>query len=248
MEKVNKNIRFLREKAGLTQKELAAKLKVNTPVIGSYEEGRSIPPVLVSIKIAQLFNVSLDTLLAKEIKDSHKNRIVRGKEILAITLDSTGEENVELVTQKASAGYINGYCDPEYIKDLPKISIPFLSKSNTYRAFEVTGQSMLPVKSGDIIIGKYIDNLEKVKSGKTYIILSKSNGIVYKRVLELFSYNLLLISDNLVYDPFLVPLNDVLEIWAFVSRVTQEEEQSELPLVYIEKIMKIKQETDGAAI
>ena len=232
----------------MTQKELAAKLKVKTPVIGSYEEGRSIPPIPISIKIALLFNVSLDTLLVEEVKDIHKNRIVRGKEILTLTVDSSGEENVEFVTHKASAGYINGYCDPEYIRDLPKISIPFLSKSNTYRAFEITGQSMLPVKSGDIIIGKYLDNLENIKNGKTYIVVSKTNGVVYKRILELFSDNILLISDNSVYEPFTIPLSDVLEIWAFVIRLTQEEEQSELPLMYIEKIIKIKQDTDGATI
>lgn len=246
MEKINKNIRFLREKANLTQKELAAKLKINTPVIGSYEEGRSIPPIPISIKIAKLFNVSLDILLLEEVKDAYK--IARGREILSITVDSLGEENVELVMHKASAGYINGYFDPEYIRDLPKISIPFLSKSNTYRAFEIVGQSMLPVRSGDIIIGKYLDNLDKVKNGKTYIIISKTNGVVYKRILELFSDNLLLISDNSVYDPFTIPLSDVLEVWAFVIRLTQEEEQPELPLTCIEKIMKIKQDTDGATI
>jgi len=248
MEKINKNLRFLREKANLTQKELASKLRVKTPVIGSYEEGRSIPPIPISIKISQLFNVSLDTLLVEDVKDVYKNRIVRGKGILTITVDSSGEENVELVMHKASAGYINGYSDSEYIKDLPKISIPFLSKSNTYRAFEIVGQSMLPVKSGDIIIGKYLDNLDKVKNGKTYIIISKTNGVVYKRVLELSAYNLLLISDNSIYEPFAIPLSDILEIWAFVIRLTQEEEQAELPLIYIEKIMKIKQDTDGAAI
>ena len=241
MEQINKNLRFLREKANWTQKELAAKLEVKTPVIGSYEEGRSIPPIPTSIKIAQLFNISLDTLLLGEVKDHYKNKGTKGKDVLSITVDSSGEENVELVTHKASAGYINGYYDPEYIKDLPKISIPFLSKSSTYRAFEIIGESMLPVKSGDIIIGKYLENLEKIKSGKTYIIISKANGIVYKRILELFSDNLLLISDNSIYEPFTIPLTDVLEIWAFVIRLTQEEEQPELPITYIEKIINLKQ-------
>jgi transcriptional regulator with XRE-family HTH domain len=251
METINKNLRFLREKANITQKELANRLKVKPPVIGSYEEGRSIPPVLMSIKIAQLFDVTLDRLLLMDLKalgeGLEKNKIIRGREVLTITVDSAGDENVELVTHKASAGYINGYYDPEYIKELPKISIPFLSKSNTYRAFEITGQSMLPVKSGDIIIGKYLDNLEKIKNGKTYIIVSKTNGIVYKRILESLSDNLLLISDNSTYDPFTIALSDVLEVWAFVIRLTQEEEQPELPLMYIEKIMKIKQDTDGTA-
>lgn len=251
MEIINRNLRFLREKADLTQKELAHRLNVKPPVIGSYEEGRSIPPIPISIKIAQLFHVTLDSLLLVDLKtttqNSDRSKGNPGKDILTITVDSAGEENVELVTQKASAGYVSGYFDPEYIRDLPKISIPFLSKSNTYRAFEITGHSMLPVKSGDIIIGKYLDSLDKINNGRTYIVISKNNGIVYKRIFESFSDSLLLISDNSMYDPFTIELTDVLEIWAFVIRLTQEEEQPELPLSYIEKIMKIKPDTDGTA-
>ena len=252
METINKNIRFLREKASFTQKELAKRLKVKTPVIGSYEEGRSIPPVPMSIKIAGLFNVSLDELLLSDLRAAGKkierDKVSRGRDVLAITVDSHGDENVELVTHKASAGYINGYHDPEYIRELPKISIPFLSKSSTYRAFEIAGQSMLPVKNGDIIIGRYLDNLEKVQNGKTYIIVSKNNGIVYKRILELFSNNFLLISDNSTYDPYTISLTEVVEVWAFVTRLTHEEEKPELPLEYVKKIMKVKENTDGTTI
>lgn len=250
MEIINKNIRFLRENASLTQKELAKRLNLKTPVIGSYEEGRSIPPIPTTIRIANLFNLTLDKLVLSELKELEKetDRGTRGKEVLSITVDSSGDENVELVTHKASAGYVKGYYDSEYIKDLPKISIPFLTKSNTYRAFEIVGDSMLPVKSGDIIIGKYLDNIQNLKTGKTYVFVSKSDGIVYKRVLEALGDNLLLISDNPIYNPFTMPFSDVLEIWGFVIRLTKEEEQPELPLVYFEKIMKIKADTDGATI
>ena len=125
MELVNKNLRFLRGKANLTQKELALRLDVKLPVIGSYEEGRSLPPIPTSIKIAQLFNVSLDMLLTRDVSESrHKTKAGKEKEILAITIDSLGDENVEFVSHKASAGYISEYSDTEYLKELPKISLP----------------------------------------------------------------------------------------------------------------------------
>src|SRR5260221_9642789 len=147
MEVINKNLRFLREKAGLTQKELAAKIKVKTPVIGSYEEGRSIPPIPTSIKFADFFKVSLDSLVLKDLKQGKgETPVGRDKGILTITVNDVGDENIELVTQKASAGYLSGYSDLDFIKELPKMSIPFLSKNNTYRAFEINGASMLPVK------------------------------------------------------------------------------------------------------
>jgi len=241
MELVNKNLRFLRGKANLTQKELALRLDVKLPVIGSYEEGRSLPPIPTSIKIAQLFNVSLDMLLTRDVSESrHKTKAGKEKEILAITIDSLGDENVEFVSHKASAGYISEYSDTEYLKELPKISLPFLSKSHSYRAFEITGQSMLPVQSGDIIVGKYLDDIKKIKSSKTYVFVAKTNGIVYKRVFEFLTSSLLLVSDNPAYDPYILPFEDILEVWAFVVRMTQEEEQPDLSLRYADKIVNLK--------
>src|SRR5690606_32710198 len=135
--------------AGWTQKELAAKLDVKPPVIGSYEEGRSIPPVYMVLKVADLFKIDLEVLLREDIASDTgkllKSRITRGNEILSITVDSANKENVELVNHRAAAGYSTGYSDPEFIKELPKISIPTLPKNHTYRGFEISGDSMLPV-------------------------------------------------------------------------------------------------------
>jgi transcriptional regulator with XRE-family HTH domain len=235
MEFFNKNIRYLREQSGWTQKELAARVDVKVPVIGAYEEFRSIPPIPMAVKIADVFNVDLDTLVRKDLgkdvkRKSNRDKFLRGRDVLAITVDSQNKENVELVPYKASAGYLSSYSDPDYIKDLPKIQIPSLSKSSTFRGFEIKGDSMLPVKTGDVLIGKYVEDLEKIKNSKTYIIVSKNEGIVYKRVFNFLSKNqLLLISDNRVYDPYVMDASDVLEIWAFAGRLTFEEEDPESP-------------------
>ena len=41
------------------------------------------------------------------------------------------------------------------------------------RAFEIKGDSMLPLNPGSIVIGKYLDSFEYIKNNKTYIILTK---------------------------------------------------------------------------
>ena len=61
--------------------------------------------------------------------------------------DEEDRENIELIPQKASAGYLNGYADPEYIREQPRFRLPFLPSNATYRAFEISGDSMLPIKS-----------------------------------------------------------------------------------------------------
>jgi hypothetical protein len=58
---------------------------------------------------------------------------------------------------KASAGYINGYSDPEFVRELPKFHLPML-QGGTFRAFEIKGDSMLPIHPGSIIVGEYVDD------------------------------------------------------------------------------------------
>ena len=67
---------------------------------------------------------------------------------------------------------------------------------------------MLPLTSGSIVIGKFIEDISYVKDGKTYILLTKEDGIVYKRV-EAQESSLKLISDNQEYDPYVISNYDI---------------------------------------
>jgi transcriptional regulator with XRE-family HTH domain len=214
---ISKNLKFLRSRQGLTQKQLAEKLKLNQPVIGAYEEGRALPPLPALQKLAALFQVSLDDLASTDLSKpgSQLKQPSSSGGVLAITVDRTGKENVELVLQKAAAGYLNGYQDPEYISELPKIHLPVLPQNRTFRAFEIKGDSMLPIASGSIVFGEYIEKVAQLKSGKAYILVTQSEGIVFKRIFFLDDRpdKLLLVSDNTLYQPYLIALNDLREIW-----------------------------------
>jgi transcriptional regulator with XRE-family HTH domain len=218
---VNRNLKFLRMKQGLTQKQLAEKLGLKQAAVGAYEEERATPPVTSLVEITKIFDVTLDNLVNKDLSQlpekSWKGKpLAKTKEVLAITVDSNNKENVELVLQKASAGYLSGYQDPEYVKDLPKISLPVLPKNKTYRAFEIQGDSMLPVQPGSIIFGEYVENATAIKNGKLYILVTSQDGIVFKRIFNFADQQgkLLLVSDNRAYEPFSVKTDDVLEIWS----------------------------------
>lgn len=220
MDTVNRNLRFLRAKEALTQREFAERLGLKQATIGAYEEGRATPPLGCLTEVSRLFKVSLDNLINSDLSTlPEKSWRVSGKarrEVLAITVDVHNKENVELVTQKASAGYLSGFQDPEFVKDLPKISMPVLPKNRTYRAFEIQGDSMLPVQPGSIIFAEYIEDITAVKNGKLYVLVTKNDGIVFKRVFNFADKEkkLLLVSDNRLYQPYGVPVEDVMEVWA----------------------------------
>ena len=56
-------LRELRKDHGMTQADLAEKLSLSPLTISAYECGRSSPDDDIKVKIAQLFDVSLDYLL-----------------------------------------------------------------------------------------------------------------------------------------------------------------------------------------
>ena len=216
---ISKNLKFLRTEHELTQKQLAEKLGLKQAAIGAYEEERATPPLTCLLDLARIFKVNLDVLVNHDVsrlpKSEWKSRqISKGKEILAISVDKENRENVELVSHKASAGYVAGYQDTEFIKDLPKISLPVLSRNATYRAFEIQGDSMLPVPSGSLVFGEFVEKLSSIKNGKQYILITK-DGIVFKRVFNFVEQEekLLLVSDNRLYEPYTINAEDVYEVW-----------------------------------
>ncbi|HLT41686.1 MAG TPA: LexA family transcriptional regulator [Sphingobacteriaceae bacterium] len=218
MANIAANLKYLRRKKNLTQQQFADIMEVKRSLIGAYEEDRAEPKYELLKKIASFFDLSMDEMANEVINDRWKPK-EKGDgssvRILSITVDKDDRENIELVPVKASAGYLNGYADPEYISELPRFSLPMFNQGS-YRAFELKGDSMLPLQPGTVIIGEFVEDWFNLKPGLTYIIVSKSEGVVYKRVAHKFKGDkgLKLLSDNKVYEPFWVETEDILEIWA----------------------------------
>ena len=152
--------------------------------------------------------------------------------LFPITVDGGNEDLIEIIPIEASAGYLKGYSDPEYIEQLEKIKLPFLT-AGTHRAFPIKGDSMLPLKSGSYVVGRFVENLKSIKNGKTYIALTLNDGIVYKRIHKLKEdpTQLLFSSDNKKYASYYVPTHELLELWEFSCSInTQEFDEHELKL------------------
>lgn len=232
MDFVASNLKFLRKLKNWTQSDLADALDIKRSLVGAYEEGRARPTYEVLYSLSQIFKYPIDSIITKDISQTEKvplfsseqlNTDVTGKNlrVLAITVDKKDRENIELVPVKAAAGYLTGYADPTYIKELNKFRLPFLP-SGTYRAFEIKGDSMLPVLPGSVIVGEYLDNWKQIKDGHTYIVLSRHDGIVYKRVFNQIEENgtLILRSDNVSYPAYPIKIEEVLEIWKAVLNIS----------------------------
>lgn len=63
--KISENIKFYRKHLGLTQEKLANLLNGKKSLISNYENGHSTPDIYTLIKLADIFNVSLDELVGR---------------------------------------------------------------------------------------------------------------------------------------------------------------------------------------
>jgi len=224
----HENIRFLRERRHLSQEDCAQKIDITRIKLQALESGRTKNPVMGDfIKFSEFFKISVDALLKVNLStlgDLKLRALEAGNDVymsggklrvLAITVDKDNKENVEYVPVKAKAGYIRGFNDPDFIKTLPKFSMPNLDKG-TYRVFPITGDSMAPIPDNTDVITKYVEDWKNIKPRTAcVVILNGINDFVFKLVTVNKDRTVLLESLNKAYAPYSVDVADVLEMWQF---------------------------------
>jgi transcriptional regulator with XRE-family HTH domain len=237
------NIKFLRKRRGRTQDDVASALQMKRPTLSGYENGVAQPGIEALVAFSGYYNISLDTMLKVDLtrlSESQLGELERGYDayikgsnlrVLATTVTPDNRENIELVNEKARAGYTTGFADPEFISDLPMFNLPFLSRERKYRTFQLKGDSMLPIPDKSWVTGEFLHDWHEIKSGKAYIILTTGDGIVFKVVENNIekSGRLVLFSLNPLYEPYEVHINDVREIWKFVHYISDELPEPVLP-------------------
>ncbi len=224
MSVANQNMKYLRKLRGWTQEEFAQKLGIKRSLLGAYEEERADPRIDVLEIVCNMFKLTLDDVLRKDLSNNKGNYLARRR---AMKMASDRPE-IAFVPLKAAAGYLNGYGDPEFIDELNTFTLPMLTGGN-YRAFEIIGDSMLPTPSGSVIVGEKVDDLESLKNNTACILVSKNEGIVYKRVQKngRQKNKLTLVSDNPSYHPYTVNAEEVVEMWQaqmVISKASQQQQ------------------------
>ena len=130
MGNISGNIKYLRKKQGLTQQQFADVMEIKRSLVGAYEEERAEPKYELLKRFADFFELSMDEFINEKIDAQWKPKPkgdASNVRVLSITVDKDDNENIELVQVKASAGYLNGYGDPEFVGRLPKFSLPMFN-------------------------------------------------------------------------------------------------------------------------
>ena len=134
--------------------------------------------------------------------------------VIVLKDEDVEEERIPLVPVMAQAGYLQGYDDPQYIKELPMYNLPGM-RNGTFRIFQVEGLSMYPtLQSGSYVVGQFVEDWEHISDNRIYVVVS-TEGVIVKRVLNRIEKygSLYCKSDNRIFPHINVRLKDVKEIW-----------------------------------
>lgn len=253
------NIKFLRKRKKRTQDDVALKLDMKRSTLSGYENEIAQPNIPVLIAFSDYYKISIDTLIKIDLSQLSEFQMtelengfdvyIKGNKlrVLATTVDSENNENIELVPEKAKAGYMRGFADPDFIKELPKFQMPFLSKEKKYRTFQISGDSMLPIPDKSWVTAEFIQDWEFVKDNESYIILTLDDGIVFKVVENklIEEKKLRLHSLNPDYKSYDLPASEIKEIWKFTHYISSELPEPEIPKNNIvEKIAYLQREVE----
>ncbi len=229
------NIKHLRNRKNLTQEEAAGKLGMTRSTLNNYENATILNPTAdLLLAFSKFFNVSVDVLLKTDLKKFSERQLEdleKGYDVyttgsklrvLATTVDSSNNENVELVSVRAKAGYTTGFGDTEFLKKLPVFNLPFLSRERKYRTFQISGDSMNPIPDKSYVIGEYVQNMHDITDGQAYIIVTLDDGVVFKIAENRIKKNksLMLSSLNPLYESYEISINKVKEAWKFTHYIS----------------------------
>lgn len=229
-----KNIKLLRKRKKLSQDLVAQEIGVTRTSLSGYESSAVQPPLRTLLALSDFFNIPTDSLLRHDLSELDERTLremeqglhvdIKGKKlrVLATSVGLDNEENIELVQEKARAGYTAGYADPEYLKELPTFRLPFLSNEKKYRAFRIAGDSMPPLQPEDIVVGSYVQDWSQLREGEEVIVITAEEGVVYKKAYPKWDGDagLLLVSTNPAYAPYFTPFSEVIEVWRYVCHVS----------------------------
>lgn len=135
----------------------------------------------------------------------------------------TTNQNISLVRRFQFNEYLVKHSDFHFLKTLSLFNIPTLANGE-YRAFEA-GEDF--AFEGALLVGSLVRNWHEIADGKNYILVTKSHGIIYRRVYNQVKIKgtLLLSTDNNRFPSAEISFTDVIETWeikAFVSHTLPE--------------------------
>lgn len=149
-------------------------------------------------------------------------RAVTDRQILTVTVDKLGDENTLMIPARAQAGYTRSFNEAVYLQQMRPYHIPGF-EHGTYRAFEVSGDSMEPtINHRDIVVGSYVDRWDLLQPGEIYVVVTDENILLKRIPRRITDRNGMvdLLSDNPTVKPYDLPAADIVQLWVVLGYIS----------------------------
>ena len=189
-------IRELRQRADLTQKELAEKLYKSESAIRMWELGKSEPDLQSVKQLSEIFGVTVDYIFGFSTTQIAKSGV-----------------RIPVYGNVAAGIPIEAITDIEDYEEIPEE----LARTGKFAALKIKGDSMEPkISDGDVVIVKL---QESVDNGEIAIVMVNGDDATCKKIKKT-PEGVMLISTNPDYEPMFYSNREIEEkpvrIWGKV--------------------------------
>lgn len=164
------NLKFLREKKGLSQNKLARIVGVNQTTIARWEDDNRVPTIDNAIDVAKALDIPLPTLLGKDLRFDNAEIVELDSNIIKIPVFGTIKAGIPIESQSNIIEYI----------DIPS---NWTRGGKKFYGLKISGDSMFPKYSeNDIVIFEQTNDIE-LYNGKDCAVMINGTESTFKKVL-----------------------------------------------------------------
>jgi len=174
-----KRFKTIREELGKTQSEFAKLLDAGSTT-ADIERGKKKITGKVVTELLRQFHVNPLWLYGTSYNKYLETSSSTAPKV--VTMDTQERENMIMVPIKASAGYAHNMQDTDWYQELPAFQIPLPQyKEGSFRAFQVRGDSMLPVlQPGEWVMGKSVESIRQANDNRIHVVVTADTVVVKK--------------------------------------------------------------------
>ncbi|GAL73640.1 hypothetical protein JCM19275_2487 [Nonlabens ulvanivorans] len=209
----------VREELGKTQSEFAELLDAGSTT-ADIERGKKKITGKIVTELLRQFHINPLWLYGNSYNKHLETTSSTAPKI--ISMDTSDRENMIMVPIKASAGYATNVLDTDWYQDLPAFSIPLPQyKEGSFRAFQVRGDSMLPVlQPAEWVMGKAVESVRQANDNRIHVVVTADTVVVKKLRKSDISDLVNLISLNRDYPVIEQSVSEIKELWEVNSKLS----------------------------
>lgn len=164
------NLKYLREKRGLSQNKLAEKVGVNQTTIARWEDDNRIPTIDNALDVANVLNVPLPDLIGKDLRFDNAEVIDVNSDIIRIPVYGTIKAGIPIESQTDIIDYV----------DIPR---SWTKGGKKFYGLKISGDSMFPkYQDQDIVIFEKTNDTT-LYNGKDCAVMINGTESTFKKVL-----------------------------------------------------------------